>query len=128
MEKIFTIIFIAISAVFATVFIKKYAPDYCVAISIGASVVIIFLVITEFGEVIGFVKNFLADNSANGQWVNSIIKVTMVSFIGQWGAGIGRDAGENSIAEKIETAVKIMILIICLPYINMLFAVAEEIN
>ncbi len=128
MEKIITIVFVALGAVFISALVKKYAPDYSVAISICATVIIIFFILTELTEALDFFENLMSEGSINGQWINSIVKVTVISFVGQWGVGICRDAGENSIAEKIELAVKVMILVICLPYIKILFTVADEIN
>lgn len=128
MEKLLSLLFFSVGAVFVILAIKKYAPDYSVVISICASCMIIFFVITDIGEVVEFAKNILTQGNVNGQWINSIMKVTLISFVGQWGIGICKDAGENSIAEKLETAIKIMILLICLPYIKMLFSVATEIN
>jgi len=128
MEKIITIVFVALGAVFISALVKKYAPDYSVAISICATVIIIFFILTELTETLDFFENLMSEGSINGQWINSIVKVTVISFVGQWGVGICRDAGENSIAEKIELAVKVMILVICLPYIKILFTVADEIN
>ena len=115
MDKIFLIIFFGIGAVFIILAIKKYAPEYALGASICACCAVIVFVLSDIGEIIS-------------QWSGSIFKIALISFIGQWGISICRDAGENSIADKLETAVKVLVLIICLPYINMLFKMAEEIN
>ncbi len=128
MEKLIYIVLFSISTIFIMLLIKKSAPEYSVIASICVSCMIIFLVAGDINEIVKSIMNLASETDSTGQWANSVMKVTVISFIGQWGCSICRDSGENSIAEKLETAVKIMILIICLPYINMLFTVAKEIN
>lgn len=128
MDKIFLIIFFGIGAVFIILAIKKYAPEYALGASICACCAVIVFVLSDIGEIISFISNIISYGKINSQWSGSIFKIALISFIGQWGISICRDAGENSIADKLETAVKVLVLIICLPYINMLFKMAEEIN
>lgn len=128
MDKIFLIIFFGIGAVFIILAIKKYAPEYALGASICACCMVVVFVLSDIGEIISFISNIIAYGKINSQWSGSIFKIALISFIGQWGISICRDAGENSIADKLETAVKVLVLIICLPYINMLFKMAEEIN
>ena len=127
MEKLIYIVLFSVSSVFVILMIKKYAPEYSLIASICVSCLIIFFVATEMSEIVKSILSFASEGDSLGQWTNSVIKVTVISFVGQWGCGICRDAGENSIADKLETAVKIIILIVCLPYINMLFTVAKDI-
>ena len=127
MDKILYIVLFSVGSIFIILLIKKYAPDYSVIASICVSCMIIFFVASDVGEVVDNVISLTSQGDTTGQWTNSVIKVSVISFIGQWGATICRDSGENSIADKLETAVKILILVICLPYINMLFTVAKEI-
>ena len=127
MEKLIYLVLFSVGAVFVILLIKKYLPDYSLIASVCVSCMIIFLVTSEISEITKSILSFASEGDSSGQWTSSVIKVSLISFIGQWGCGICRDAGEISIADKLETAVKIMILIICLPYINMLFTVAKDI-
>lgn len=128
MDKIFLIILFGITTVFIILAIKKQSSDYALAISICAGCIIILFVISDILEIITFISSVIEYGQINGEWAGSIGKIALISFAGQWGIQICRDAGENSIADKMETAVKILVLIICLPYINMIFKMAAEIS
>ncbi len=128
MDKIFLIILFGIGAVFIILTIKKYAPEYALLASICAGSIIILFVITDMGEIVSFISSIKEFGKLNNQWLKSMVKIALMSFLGQWGTQICRDAGENSIADKMETAIKILVLVICLPYINTLFKMAAELN
>ena len=127
MDKLTLIVLFAVGSVFVILLIKKYAPEYAVVASLSVSCIIIFFVVADIGEIIKTFTELVSQTGGQGKsWAESIVKVTAISFVGQWGSGLCRDSGENSIADKLETSVKIIILIICLPYINTLFTVAKN--
>ena len=68
-------------------------------------------------ETIGDALKFVKEN-----------EMCKVCFIGQWGSRLCVDAGENFLAEKMETAVKITVTGLSLPYIEKLFQIVTMIE
>ena len=126
MNKIYLIVLFGIACLFIIITIKKYAPEYAMVASICAGINIITFVVVDFSEIIDFFSSVSNMGGISNRWMKSIMQITSICFLGQWGIQLCRDAGENSIADKMETAIKILVLIICLPYINMLFEMANN--
>ena len=124
MDKIFSIIAFALISVCAMAIIKKYAPEFSVGASICIGCALIFFVLEDIVKI----REKLDLINVSAEWVASTIKITFISFIGQWGVQLCRDAGENSIADKVELTVKILILTVCLPYVDKLITFATEIQ
>ncbi len=126
MDRMYLIVLFGIASVFLIIIIKKYSPEYAMLASLCAGIIIISLVVFDVGEIGALFNAIKEAGSLNNQWTKSIIKIAAISFLGQWGVQLCRDCGENSIADKIETGIKISVLVICIPYINMLFKMATE--
>ena len=128
MDKILVIVLFGISATFVILLVKRYMPEGRVVISVVAGCAIILFVTAELGSVISYIKSWLDKGALEGERFKSLTKIAVICFFGQWGIQLCRDAGESSIADKMETAVKVMVLLACLPYLDILFSLASEIG
>ena len=127
MEKIYLVTLFSIASVFIITAIKKYAPDFALVSSICAGAIVIFFVIAEIVEIRSYILSW-AENGINVQYASTLIKICVISFLGQWGIQLCRDAGENVIADKMETAIKVIVIVLCFPYIDMLFKMVAQIQ
>ncbi len=121
MEKIYVLIPFVLFSVFVIIPIKKHSPTIALAASVCAGVMILIYVLDGMIEIKEHIGVIGSAAGMDNEWLVSVIKITLISFIGQWGIQLCRDAGENSVADKCETAVKIIVTVICLPYIDKLF-------
>ncbi|MBR2861776.1 MAG: hypothetical protein IKB86_08070 [Clostridia bacterium] len=124
MDKIFSIVAFALVAVCTLILIKKYAPEFTVGASICIGCALIFFILEDVVDI----RQKLNVLNVSAEWISSVVKITFISFVGQWGVQLCRDAGENSIADKVELAVKILVLTVCLPYVDKLITFATEIQ
>jgi stage III sporulation protein AD len=53
-------------------------------------------------------------------YFTSVLKITGIAYISEFGAEICRDAGEGAIASKIEMAGKVIIIALAIPVITSL--------
>lgn len=51
-------------------------------------------------------------------YLETILKIIGIAYIAEFGAQITKDAGQNSIAAKIELAGKILIMVMAIPIIG----------
>ncbi|MNN95632.1 Stage III sporulation protein AC/AD protein family protein [compost metagenome] len=63
----------------------------------------------------------LADRSGvNHVFFTTILKIIGVAYIAEFGAQIVRDAGQDSIASKIELTGKILIMVMAIPIVSVI--------
>lgn len=126
MDKLYLITLFGIASVFIITAIKKYSPDYAFVSSICAGIIIVFFVISEIIEIRKYILSW-SETGINVQYASTLMKICVISFLGQWGIQLCRDAGENVIADKMETAIKVIVIVLCFPYIDMLFKMVAQI-
>jgi stage III sporulation protein AD len=128
MNEIFIIIVLGVVSSFLIIFIKKYSPEFAVIASICAGCIILLFLVNEFVSIKKYVEKWQNYSGVSAEWIRTIVKISIICFVGQWGIQLCRDSGENSIADKLETAIKVIVIIICFPYIDMLFDFAFKIE
>lgn len=128
MEKIYSVILLAVAGVLIIIAIKSFSQEYSKITAIVLGIILGGFVLSELIGIINIIKNIAQSTNINTDWLKSIFKICLVSFLGQWGAQICRDSGENAIADKLETAVGITVVIICQPYFVELISLASVIE
>ncbi|MGI6318719.1 MAG: stage III sporulation protein AD [Firmicutes bacterium] len=123
MEIVQVVGFGVIAAV-SILFIRQSRPDIAHLLSIGAGVVIVVYVLGYLRMVIDVITDLALEAEINTIFLRTLLRVIGVAYLAEFGAQVCRDAGENSIAAKIEFAGKIIILIMAVP---ILMAVLESI-
>ncbi len=126
---IIKIVIIALICAIMTLYLKKYAPDIAVLVSIAGGIMIIFLTVDQIFGLTEQLNEFFAASQVDSDLLKIIIKVTILAYIVEFAAGAVRDLGENSLAEKVLLSGKIAILALSFPIITSLIGlIAEVIN
>ena len=86
-----------------------------------------FFVVGEIIEIRNYVLSWI-ENGNSLKYASTLMKICVVSFLGQWGIQLCRDANENTIADKMETAIKLIVIVLCFPYIDMLFKMVAQLQ
>jgi len=63
-------------------------------------------------------QNIAVDANVNMVYLETILKIIGIAYIAEFGAQISRDAGQGTIASKIELGGKIIILAMALPILT----------
>jgi len=112
---ILKIVGISILASIFILIIKQQKPEIAFMLSLVTGLMILLIILRQVGEIINLLRNLAARAEVDGVYFNTIIKIIGLAYIGEFGAEITRDAGENALASKIELAVKIMIMYMAIP-------------
>lgn len=128
MDNIFFVLLFGIACAFILAAIRKQMPDFALIASLCAGCILFSYIIGDVAAVVSHIMAWSQKTAINGQWLTSIIKICGIAFVGQWGIQFCRDAGEASLADKLETAVKISVFILCIPYVDQLFELALRIE
>lgn len=115
--EIVQVIGLGLIATVIIVILKEYRPELAFQVSLAAGLVIILLVINYVFEAVQVVTDIAVGAGLNLIYLQALLRIIGISYLAEFGAQVCRDAGEGSIAAKIEFAAKIIILVISIPII-----------
>ena len=69
----------------------------------------------------------IGEQTDHMQYIGILLRTLGVALVCETTADICRDAGESAIARKVELFCKAQILFMCLPLLQRIFVIAEEI-
>ncbi|MBE3596538.1 MAG: stage III sporulation protein AD [Hydrogenibacillus sp.] len=118
--EIWHIVGIGLTATALSLLIKHERPDFAFLIALIAGVVIFFIVLDDVLKIIALITELARRAQVNTLFLATILKIVAVAYIADFAAQISRDAGESSIAGKIELGGKIVILLMAVPIIEAL--------
>lgn len=114
MEILYVVGFALVVAVFA-VLLREERPEMALLLVLGFGVLIFILVLGKMGAVIGLFRDLSRLAGVDELYLTTLLKILGIAYIAEFGAQICRDAGEGTIASKIEMVGKILILVLALP-------------
>ncbi|MGB9792078.1 MAG: stage III sporulation protein AD [Thermacetogeniaceae bacterium] len=103
-----------IVAVFA-VLLRQSRPEMAIFLGLCFSIVVFVLVLGKMGAVFAVFRDLARRASVDEVYLVTLLKIIGIAYITEFGAQICRDAGEGTIANKIELAGKILIIVLALP-------------
>lgn len=106
------------------IFIRQSRPDIAQLLSIAVGVVIVIYLLGYLNLIVTIITDLALEAEINTVFLRTLLRVIGVAYIAEFGAQVCRDAGEGSIAMKIEFAGKLIILVMAIP---ILIAVLEGI-
>lgn len=115
---------VAVVSSFAYIYVKKYNPEYSIAVELAGAGLVIIAAMPQLREVVDFFYSSSDDIQIDRDYISVIIKSVGISFITQLSADICRDSGQNAVASKIEFAGKLMLAFIAVPVAKALLETA----
>jgi len=127
MDNIIKIIGIGFIAVISIIIIKQYRPEFAVYISIIAGIVILYIAIDKFGDIINLLRSITNKAGINKTFLEILLKITGIAFLSEFAVSICKDSGESAIASKIELGSKVIIISMSIPIISNLMELVLKI-
>lgn len=124
---IMKIVIVGIIAAVLAVLLKEEKPEIAILVSIVTGLVIFVFLITKLNSVMSVLKYFASKANIDVLYFSTILKVIAIAYITEFGAQICRDAGEGSIATKVELAGKVLIMVIAIPILAALMDIMIKI-
>jgi stage III sporulation protein AD len=125
--NIFSIIIFSIICAVLCIVIKQYKPEYAVMISLLSSVIVVLALISMSSPVFDLFNRFNELTGLDEEYGEILLKSLGICLIAQLGSDLCNDAGQTSIATKIELAGKIATLVVSLPLFSSVLKVIERI-
>jgi stage III sporulation protein AD len=117
MEILYIVGFAVVVAVFA-VLLRETRPEMALMLALGFGVLVFILVLSKMGEIITVFRDLTQKAQVDEFYFITLLKILGIAYIAEFGAQICRDAGEGTIASKIEMAGKVLILLLALPILT----------
>ena len=111
---------LGIAGLFLCIFLKDAKPEYALYVSLATGVCILLLATRKLSylmEMLNRLKSYVPIDTA---YLNALLKMVGITYVGQFSAGICRDAGYSSIAGQIEIFSRLAILVISMPVLTAL--------
>lgn len=108
------------------VFLKQVKPEYSLLCLVVGSVVILAYIINYMTKVFVFFQEIIDKTGINYSLFVSMLKIVGLGYLIEFSASVCRDSGNNSIADKVILAGKIMIFVVSIPIITNLFEMILE--
>lgn len=113
--EIFQIAGIGILATVIVIILKDTRPEFALYISIVTGVIIFSFVLTKLVYVIDVLRVLSTKANMETTYFSTILKIIGIAYITEFSSQISRDAGEGSIAMKIELGGKVLIMVLAIP-------------
>ena len=124
---IMKIVMVGTIASVLAVLLKEERPEIAMVVSIVTGLVIFIFLITKLNSVMSVLKYFAGKANIDVLYFSTILKVIAIAYITEFGAQICRDAGESSIASKVELGGKVLIMVIAIPILAALMDIMIKI-
>ncbi|CAH1217944.1 MULTISPECIES: stage III sporulation protein AD [unclassified Paenibacillus] len=118
--EIIQVVGLALIATVLILVIKEQKPMFAFLIAAATGIVIFMLLIGKIGSVIDVLKRLAENSGMESVYLKTVLKIIGIAYIAEFGAQIVRDAGQESIASKIELAGKVLILVLAIPIIGII--------
>lgn len=109
------IIAAAVIGVFVIMLVKQYKPEYAVVIQVAAGCVLLFMLTQDIKEAVSGIDSLVSASAYPKEYSAITVKALGICVLTQLGADTCRDAGETSLATKVELAGKITVIVTAMP-------------
>lgn len=113
--EIFQIAGIGILATIVVIILKDTRPEFALYISIVTGVIIFSFVLNKLVYVIDVLRVLSTKANMETTYFSTILKIIGIAYITEFSSQISKDAGEGSIAMKIELGGKVLIMVLAIP-------------
>ena len=100
--------------------VKEQKPIFAFLLAVSTSVMIFLFLIGKIGNVIQMLEDLAESSGVQVIYLKTVLKIIGIAYIAEMGAQVVRDAGQESIASKIEMAGKVLILVLAVPIISII--------
>lgn len=121
------IIGIGLVALVIILVMKQNKPEFVIYIELIAGVLILSMCFDKITAVINLIQNFSNRINISNKFITVLLKITCIAILAEFAISICKDAGESSIASKIEMGSKFMIITTSIPIISSLLEVILKI-
>ncbi|MBU5480855.1 SpoIIIAC/SpoIIIAD family protein [Blautia sp. MSJ-19] len=117
---------LGISGVVLGFFLKNTRPEYVSFITMGIGVLILGFAVEKLQYLFETLGKIQEDLAISQEYFFTLIKMVGITYIGQFSAGICKDAGHQATAAQIELFCKLSVMVLSVPILMALLETIQE--
>lgn len=118
--EIIQVVGVGLIATILILVVKEQKPIFAFLLAVTTSIMIFLFLIGKIGNVIRMLEDLAKSSGVQLIYLKTVLKIIGIAYIAEMGAQVVRDAGQESIASKIEMAGKVLILVLAVPIIGII--------
>lgn len=128
MREILQLVLFAVAALAMLAAVRQQNRTYALMLSVAAGAALLLYALPQLAAVIKQASVLAAAAGRDtGARLGVLLKAAAAALLGEWGVNICRDAGENALGFKLETAVRILLIASAMPIYAELLSLALEV-
>ena len=128
MREILQLVLFAVAALAMLAAMRQQNRTYALMLSVAAGAALLLYALPQLAAVIKQASALAAAAGRDtGARLGVLLKEAAAALLGEWGVNICRDAGENALGFKLETAVRILLIASAMPIYAELLSLALEV-
>ena len=128
MREILQLVLFAVAALAMLAAVRQQNRTYALMLSVAAGAALLLYAMPQLTAVIKQASALAAAAGKDtGARLGVLLKAAAAALLGEWGVNICRDAGENALGFKLETAVRILLIASAMPIYAELLSLALEV-
>ncbi len=113
--EIMQIVGLGLVATILIVILKETKPEFAILLSIVTGVIIFTMIVPQLVYVVDTISSLSSRANVDISYFNTIVKIIGMAYLVEFASQISRDAGQDSIAMKIELGGKVLIMVLAIP-------------
>ena len=97
--------------------LKQIRPEMALQLTMLAGIAIFLIVMDKIRIIVDLLQQLADQANISSYYLLIVLKVVGVAYLAEFGSQICKDAGENSLATKVELAAKIFVVVLAIPII-----------
>ena len=127
MREILQLVLFAVAALAMLAAVRQQNRTYALMLSVAAGAALLLYALPQLAAVIKQASALAAAAGRDtGARLGVLLKAAAAALLGECGVNICRDAGENALGFKLETAVRILLIALAMPIYAELLSLALE--
>ena len=124
--EIIRISVIGIAGIILAILVKEVKPEYSFYVTVAVGVTVLFFAAGKLTDLFGSLLEIQEYIPIETTYMNLLLKMVGITYVGQFSAGICKDAGYSSVAGQIELFAKLSVLAISMPILTALLETIHE--
>ena len=124
--EIIRISVVGVAGVFLAILVKQVRPEYSLYITMAAGIAILFYSAGKLSYMITSLRNIQQYVPVDTEYMTILLKMIGITYIGQFCAGVCKDAGYSAVAGQIEIYGRLAVLAVSMPVLTALLETIHE--
>lgn len=128
MEMIFSFVLLSLVTAVISLYLKDSGfASAAVLTVICGGILILLKLIPFFAEIFRSIQEIASVSGLKMDYIGLVIKVVGIAYIGEFAGELCRDAGEGSLAGKVDLGTKVVIMVMAMPLLETVLSTVMDV-